>query len=313
MAGTLEDRARAAAKNWWRKQRMSDGYHARLGKTDGTLYVDTTNRPNYVYARVQIPTGLTIMEVLCTRVAPQPGLPVIVQKNRQSIWEVVEEDAERAAAFWGGAGLSGNVGLHGANHARLARDPVTLDGLQLDNLRVYPTDTPSTTVNVGAGAYRNDSATWSWFAGDTLDLSGTLPTTSGYYKLVVVGLDRSTGAVSIIAGSEVSVYQPSDRMIPFTGADIETLLASESSDFIPLAAVSLYQGMTAIKPYHIFKCTRPAQRAGGGGTTSDETVARVLTSDFTLVSPRGWVVPGYQQVNNGVTLTVEDGAELRVL
>jgi len=313
MPDMLTDRAREKAREWWRRQRLNDGYHATLGHPDGTLYVDTTNRPNYVYAQVQLPTGLTIMEVLCTKVAPQPGLPVIVWKNRQSIWEVVEEDAERAATFWGGAGLSGNVGLHAANHARLARDPLVIDHLQIDNLRVYPTSTPSTTVNVGAGSYRDDSGAWAWFAGSTLDMSSLLPTTTDYYKLVVVGLDRSTGTVSTIAGSEVSVYQPGDRMIPFDGSDIETLLASEGDDFIPLAAVSLYEGMTAIQNYHIFQPVQPTQKATTTTSVADETVTRVLTADFTLTSPRGWVIPGYLEISSGVTLTVESGAEVMIL
>ena len=224
-----------------------------LGLADGTLYAET-DRANYVYARLQLPTGVVEREVYCAKVAPVCNLPVIVRQNTRGVWEVMEEDAEFAPDFWGSAGVSGNAGRHGSLHYWGSFDPTWVDLRQVMALRVYPTDPTSLSVNIGGCIYRYGGE-WKALGDDTLDLTALVPPAAGQ-RLVIVGLDRATNVVAVVSGDVDFSYDPT---LWYTLTDIAALLNTDAdAAFKPGAAVRLYAGQTAIEAYDIFaSCQLP--------------------------------------------------------
>ena len=262
-----------------------------LGLADGTLYAET-DRSNYVYARLQLPTGVVEREVYCAKVAPVCNLPVIVRQNTRGVWEVMEEDAEFAPDFWGSAGVSGNAGRHGSLHYWGSLDPTWVDLRQVTALRVYPTDPTSLIVNVGGCLYRYGGQ-WKALGDTTFDLTSLVPAASGQ-RLVIVGLDRATNVVAVVSGTVDFSYDPT---LWYATSDIAALLNTGADGaFKPAAAVRLYAGQTTIEAYDVFSsCQLPGgqlqesdvppvsleMRAGEAHGTLGVTLTTLILTDFT--------------------------------
>lgn len=291
---------------WFQRRRRSALMVATLGHPDGvSLWVP--GRSGFVYARVEAPTGISLWEVRCTKLTARIGLKALLETGFDGQWEVAEQEPEAAATYFGGAGAA-NVGPHWAtSHGYAGSDPALLDGRQLMTLRVYPTDTPSLTVNVGECLYFYGGS-WQTLAATTLDLSAKVPTGAQVNQcVIIVGIDGSAGTLTTVDGTATLVYAASTQTVSFTLADVLTVLASAAPDFIPAAAVRLYGGQTTIQAWDIFKDAKGL--AGGGprigystNDVSDPPTASELNSAFGTASSLGLFIGLVNDNNEGTKL-----------
>lgn len=222
-------------------------FPATLGSATGVLAAPS-GQAGYVVAQVQVPSGLTEMEVLCVDVPRRAGLKVRVKKE-YGVWTAYRADPAYVADFYGGnpSGVTaGELGYFGAN-------ALVLDARQVSALRVYPTATPSLSVTVGEYLVRYGD-TWVACAGGTLDLTAKVPSTALMQKIVIVGVDGSAGTLTTVDGADTYRFTAGSDAQPFTITDIALMLNSATvpRDFIPGTAVRLYAGQTAVQKWDIF-------------------------------------------------------------
>lgn len=253
MSTNLQQRFDTAMSRLLQRAQHDQEYDARLGSMAGELWADRAERR--VWARIELPTGITEREVYCAKVTPALDMPVTVRRHRKGFWEVIEEDPALATAYWGGTTVNANVGAHGSSHLYGSLDPTVIDGRQWMHGRVYPTDTLSLAVNVSGAFYRYQGA-WAYAAADTLDLTALVPSGANLQRCIVVGIDKAAGAWDTVNGAEVFSYVTG--AIPFDGADVASVLAGAGDDFEPIAAVRLYGGQTAVRQYDVFLALRSA-------------------------------------------------------
>lgn len=259
-------------------------FNATLGKGDisKTLYV--TNRPGFVWARVQMPTGMSIQQIRGRKAALGYGAPVFVKYGIDDVLEVAEEDATAAISYWGHG--AGNTGPHGMAHGYFGSDPILLSGLQFLPLLCQPNNPPDLTVRVRACIlYLNGQAIA--FRGGTLDLTSSVPSGANEQRIVIVGVNITTLALTATNGSVKTVASTSVTNIPFSDADAAAIDVDD--DVVPVVAVRLYKDQTQINIHDIFKDMRPYFHLpwGGGsgsGAESGEAYAGVCQARLTTVS-----------------------------
>lgn len=243
------------------------GYPALLGDGQNTLAV--TGRESFVYARVQLPEGKSLLQVRCRDHQPVYNAPVIVDKGRDDVWQVVGEDPFLATEFWGNTG-SGNVGPHAATHGLFGGDPLLLDTRQLSGpCRVTPSSPADMNVHISPYVYRNGSA-WQCYAGGSFSLTGKAPTSGNFQVVICIGIQASSNTIISVDGTARFVYSSNLAAVPFDAADVAEVLIAAEEDFILIAAVRLYYGQSAVRYYDIFYDGR--QLAGfiqGAGATGD--------------------------------------------
>ena len=234
-------------------------------RTDGleaVILEKVADRPGFATVEIKYPTGVARMDVRCNKVLPQKGAPVIIRQGRDLQWEVTEDDPRLAPAFWNGKG-GGNVGPHAASHGLGGADPLLLDQRAVTTLRVSPSVPESLNVYLGPYIYRYDG-TWFWWAGDYVDLTGLTPVNPSYQKVVVVGLDGSTGTSLVVEGEEEYTLT---NDLTFTGDDVRAALEAGAApdDFIPAAAIRLIHNASAVYLGDIFLGAKQLAVADVGG------------------------------------------------
>lgn len=248
----MQRRFDSAFDKYLRRQAKRERYQATLGNYAGLIAVPS-GRADYASAMVQLPTGIAEMEVRCTKVPRQAGLPVIVRRSViDDVFEVEEQDPRQATTFWDGAG-TGNVGSHASSHGYYGSDPLLISALQLQEFRVTPTDPPSLSVSVGPYLYPY-AGVWKAFAGGTLSLTAKVPSAALNQRVIVVGIDGSSNTLTTLDGTSQYKITPGTSAQLFVLTDVAAALNANTvpDDFIPAAAVRLYNGQTAIQKWDCF-------------------------------------------------------------
>jgi hypothetical protein len=238
-------------------------YYAKLG--DGSGNVDT-GRANYVFARVSMPDGITVSEVLCVRLTPVNDLPVRIATNTDDQLEVMSFDPTQIASYYGDDRPPGGGGPHGWTHQRLAIDPVQLGRLQVRDLLTTPTDPASTSVYIDPYFYRTDAG-YQYWQGGTVDLSAYIPGTLYQHRPLLIGIDGNTNTAQVLSGSVELYPGMADTINPFTGEHAARIIPPD--DFIESAGVRVRYGQTQIQGYDLFLDARQwsAFSYGGGVNT----------------------------------------------
>ncbi len=294
---SLKDRyLRAVQKqsDWIAKQ---NDFPATLGSATGVLAAPS-GQAGYVTAQVQVPSGLTEMEVLCVdpSVPRRAGLKVRVKKE-YGVWTAYRVDPAYVTDFYGGnpsGATAGELGYFGAN-------ALVLDARQVSTLRVYPTDPPSLLVTIGPYLYQYGD-TWFAYAGGTLDVTAKVPAAALMQKIIVVGLDGSAGTITTVDGADTYRFTAGSDAQPFTVTDIALMLNSATipPDFIPCTALRLYAGQTAVNKWDIFY---DAKRLAGQSRHLPVSTANVTTpTEAELIAEFGTAA----YVGNGFTAIVND-------
>lgn len=257
-------RAFAGASHENKKQTT---YRATIGDNNRRV---ASGRTGYVWARVSLPEGLTVTEILCLKVTPSLGLHVLVAYNVNDILEAQDVDPIQGPTYYGDLGV-GNVGPHAALHGRLGPDAMRVDPLQVDGLLVTPTDPPSTAVKLGSWFYQTSATTYEWWPGGTVDLVGYFPQAQYEQRPVIVGLDRNTNAPAVSVGTTGLYVGYTPYQVPFTGADVAAI--DGTAEFEASAGVRLRYNMGTVENYDVFlDCRRwvgdgwSAGISGGGSS-----------------------------------------------
>jgi len=202
-----------------------------------------------VWAMVQFRDGQALTRVRPSRAKPFPGASYKVKPSPDDgVLELLDADPVTIGGFFAGmpdAVSALNTPNHGWTH-RKARggtglDTVWIDPQQLLGLQARPTSPASLSVTV------TDYPPLA-FAGGSLDLTSYVPG-SGQQRLVIVGLDTTTGTLVAVAADAVSggpVFAGQGAgASPFTLADVAAVAVD--GHVLRIAAVRLYYSQTAIQ------------------------------------------------------------------
>lgn len=258
---------------------QAEGVRGLIGKGDGTVgYVDDagTAHGDLCWARVGLQNPATEAVIRCVDVPQQYNLPVIIA-DRGGVLTAIRVDTLRAYSWSDGQFV--NIMPHAWTHGRYGPDAVYIMGLQFLPFACHPAIPPDLTVVVEGGFYRY-GGTFTAFETTTSDsLSAYVPASSSYSHFVLMCLDRSTNALAIVDGTDLS---GNAKAVP-TASEIEALTVPDA--YWPLAAIRLYNGQTEILPRDICtdlrlwggELTTPDGATGVGGPSggsTDHAIAR---------------------------------------
>lgn len=221
-------------------------FEATLGDGQNNL---NTARTNYVYARVSLPTGVTLTEVLCARVPKVYGNQVLVAYNVENVLEVMGYSTVKSEGYLSNIPL-GYTGTHAWTHTfERGTDKLFVDVRAVGGLQTIPLDTPAQAVYVTPYLYQVGSASYRYFAGGTVDLSATFPTNLNEQRPVLVGLNTSNGSTQVVTGTIDNYTGLTRFQMPYGGTNVTQMTGS--ANFYPSAALRLYAS-DVVQHYDIF-------------------------------------------------------------
>lgn len=211
----------------------------RLGDWNGVVAVP--NRPWHSYVR---PTGEEnkVLIVLNYRVPNVLNTPVLIGYSAYNpkVFQVLDYNLDSVAQGVTGEVEYPGLPVHAQTHQWMGtnggNDIVFVQLRQFDPLRVsIASEDDPMIVRVQRGIIPLATGGWSYVESQTFDMSSYVPSTSGKgrWVLVAIGID---GAILLTSGSERGVGDLTLANIP----DCEV-------GVLPLAAVYLYNGQTAIR------------------------------------------------------------------
>lgn len=222
-----------AFRGAWERTEQARWVRALLGKPDGTVSV--SGRAGHVYVRVSIDGNQTVTTARVTGNIPlRANLPVKMRLEQGSGYVIFEIDSTRYEA----ATASDTSNVYGVPQHTHALD----SGMTylIESQRMEPGLVRSAGGwNVVVGAFRYKYAgVWQTFAGDTIPMAGSKPTTTGKHLLAVIVLDPATNALALVLGSEENYA---------TTLDQETIDGISIGDTYPLGAVILRNDDTSVE------------------------------------------------------------------
>lgn len=251
-------------------------FPAKLGDGNGNLqayFEDGSKRNSFAWAIVELPTGSTLMQVRCRKVAMVYGSPVYVRKSFiDNIWEAFDEDTKTAGEFFTG-NRSGFVANHAYTHGLYGTDPLRITTFMQEQFLTCPTEPNSTSVTVKPLFYFNDETFEFDYSPETnVSLASYIPTGLNEFTLVVVGLDKTTNTIVVEEIESNNFIGYSRKQNPFSANDLVSVALPR--DFEPSAAVCLRTSMSGVIITDIFLDMRnwfggkrsivPAQYGGTG-------------------------------------------------
>jgi len=253
------------------------GRSGTLGKDDGTIIFTDDNGNEYrnkVWVKIITDAGVSLVVAENSGVPLQPRLPVRVQ-SINGVLTVTGTDVKKANIYTGG--YIASVAEHAWTHGRFGPDPVYITGGQFLPLMATPSNPAAMTVTVIEGWYRWENSINVWDTAASSSLSGYVPATSGTQHFVVLSLDRSSNTLAITDG--ISTTTPLVTTVPFTNAQILSVIESLDIRYYPIAAIRFYYGQTTIKAPDIWKDLRL-----WGGESGYGTYTGVSNSDDAVVT-----------------------------
>ena len=260
------------------REEAQQRFRATIG--DGAGNIEIPGKRNFVYIRRE---GRSRIEECHNTKAPRRyGLHVIVgyDPTNPDTLQILEPD-------WGGMASPDNypyVPYHHESHefqnADGGDDVTWIQSQQIVPLLVYPTDPTSMFVNVYGGWYTWDDA-WHYFEATTsADLTGSIPGIVGNARYVLVAIDGATEVLVYTNGVEFPTALPP--------ADIEDMIPVVSDGTVPVAAICLFNGMTAIGWDEIYdvRLMYSTTGASGIGAASNKLSFVTAVAEASLTSER---------------------------
>lgn len=250
---------------------------------DGSFTLKVDNQTNMVWVRLYGNKAQTY-PAYNTQVGLKTQLPVIVKRNRYDEYEIVRIDAAPATEAYAEAAT------HFAVPQRYGElEDVVYDSMNLKPGRVRIYEENSLTVWIEPFHYVNGSLPAYW-PGGTLDLTGNVPSVSGFQRWVKVGIDPATNTPVAANGT---LYPGMLSLLP------EQTTGISWPGTIPVGAVALLQGQTEITDSRKIIDVRPWIWDGGSGSSAGGTG----TLQFSVAGDSG--TP--QTILDGETLTLVGG------
>jgi len=225
-------------------------------------------RPGYAWVRENAQDG-GIFQCFNPVVKNVGGLPVIISRgSMKSSMRVIE------GIDWSSLAIvisdTEGVALQLPNHHRDHEWPNMYPGL--DVVHVYPralvplqlyVGSLSLTISVAPGKYIYEGAVVDFIGLYNDDISGYVPTTEGYYVILLAYINPITNLVEYVSGTEVSGPSPEKPSVP--------------NSTLPIAFIMLYEGMTDLTEVDIIEDSRPIFTLSGGSGGGDVTTAVLNT------------------------------------
>ena len=233
---------------------VNEGRTGLLGRADGTIiFTDSsgTTYRNKVWVRIITDAAVTLVVAENAGVPLQPNLPVRVA-DRNGTPTVIGTDAKRANIFTGG--YASNVSEHAWTHGRFGPDPLYITGPTFLPLMARPTQPADMTVTVEEGWFRWEWSVNVWEEAASSSMAAYVPASSGTQHFIILSLNRATNALTITDGVDDS--SPLFSTVPFSSADVLTIVRTLDASHYPIAAIRFYVGQTTIKAPDIFKDLR---------------------------------------------------------
>lgn len=245
---------------------------------DGTGAVSVPGKPNYVYVR-RVGRGL-IEECLNNKAAVRDGLPVIAGYSHESpeILQVLEVDWPSFSAPGDYSYIQHHHEAHELHNANGGDDVVWVQSQQLMPLLVYPTDPASLFVNVFGGWYPWVGG-WHYFESTlSATFAAHVPALPAEARYVLVSIDGATETLQYTPGATFPVFLPP--------ADAENMVPAPPAGSIPIGAVYLVFGTTAIGWDELFDMRLFNQPVGGSVTPAPHALLDVTVhSDTATAAP----------------------------
>lgn len=223
---------------------VAQGDLAYLGFTTASYNIKVNGKPNWVWVRLAGEDERTPVQALnLAQVRLFPDLPVRVRKEGNKL-VVAGYDPTTIDVFLGNKPL--NVTSPDANEPDLVGSRRVKPGL----VHAYKSgDSYGMVVQIEGFWYLDPADRKAKYkASSLLDLTSFIPATSNHHAYVMVVFDRATQTISAVSGTSKLVTFPLDA------SDI-TVIALGGK--VPLCAVKLTNGMTALDKDYYFEDARP--------------------------------------------------------
>lgn len=226
------------------KSQATSGELAYLGFKSGSYSIKVAGRPNFVWVRMADSDERTPMQALnLAQVRLLPDLPVRVRKEN-GVLSVVSFDPQTIDSYFAGTSIAAASTERDFTGAIASKQ--LLPGL------VHPylsSGSYSMTVQVeGFYYYYQPGGTIQYFETTTQDMTSYIPGTSNQHRYTLVTVDPASNALAMFNGTAKSVT------ISLAASDITAI---DIGDNIPLAAIRLTNGMSAIDKDYLMVDIRP--------------------------------------------------------
>jgi hypothetical protein len=233
---------------------VNEGRSGLLGKADGTvIFTDSggTDHRSLAWVRIITDAAVTLVVAENSGVPLQPNLPIRVA-DRNGVPTIVGIDTRKANIFTGG--YMSNLPEHAWTHGRFGPDPLYITGAAFLPLMARPTQPADMTVTIEEGWFRWEGTVNAFQQAASSSMAAYVPTTAGVQHFIVLSLNRSTNSLTITDGTDQA--QAIFGTVPFSTADILTVVNTLGVQHYPIAAIRFYNGQTTIKAPDIFKDLR---------------------------------------------------------
>lgn len=169
------------------------------------------------------------------RVSPQRNAPVKVGVDDTGERSILGINREEATVFAGAAG-AGSMAIGPHSHERGSSMQYLIDPYLITPLRVKHVS--ETTVEIGAGHYKDSSGDLHWRLSEQVDISSYITGTSYHHSWIVVWINQDTGASGVTSGTSQTIA------LPLYKSGISSV--SLPSGSIPLVAIPVKNGQSTL-------------------------------------------------------------------
>lgn len=224
----MTDKLRAAFDRAWRGSEYRSWTRGLLGRPngDGTYTTLVSDRPGFYFVRIDVSGVLTTTIARAgTGIPARAGLPVRMKLEVGSGYTIYSLDSTSVLDAATAADTVTVSGLPKHNHLLASGQTYLVEAQRMEPGLVRSAG--GWNVDVGAFRYKY-AGVWQTFAGDTIPMAGSKPTTTGKHLLAVVVLNPATNTLALVLGSEENYA---------TTLDQETIDGISIGDTYPLGAV----------------------------------------------------------------------------
>lgn len=244
-------------------------YFGRTGRVeaDGTITISVAERIGYIYVRVGVADDVEgVIEARNIGAPLKAGQRIVYRRDTDGEWSVVGLDYL--------SGLLGSQDYHVAYHQHGRGSG--LDWIVPANMvqvgRVHWTG-DALNVNLTAFRYLHDS-TWQTYNGGEIDLASYLPSNTGAWAWILIGIDPDTNSPVAVKGDEYAYAQP-------LGLDLLDDISFDN--WIPLGAIQARNDDTEFSDATRYYDAHGWFNQGGGGGAGAEAFTDLsdVPSDYT--------------------------------
>lgn len=211
-----------------------------IGSTSYTLVVPSS--PGFLYVTLGGDLKGEVVPARNTGVPQVEQLP-IKMRNEKGVWVIHGIDTVTGALEDFLAGPAGNPSGVAPHTHRIDSDlTFSVESMRLEPARLVWSS--GLVVSVTTFRYRSHGGVWRTWLGGTIDLTSTIPVTSGHWGWVLICINTETNTLTSIPGTT----QP--YATPLTASQIDDI--TPTAYFIPCGAVKVRNDATVLSDYALY-------------------------------------------------------------